>query len=267
MSIFYNSSADIFYSYSEVEDSLGTVTLLNGYTRSHSDFLSLSRFLNQAKFSVLLLDNRGAGETVVQADQPFTIQDMAQDVIDLWDHLGISQSSVVGISMGGLIAQSLALDCGQINRISAICLISTMAEPKYIDQRSQQWTSDKHTNLVELSRYVAPLFLEKNKPLMMMMAQKMAENTQLVPSALLQRNALKNYQRSPQDFKKLEDVPVLILHGELDQIIPQVAGQELKKYLPHAELKIAEGNGHLLLAENIQFVRANLLQFLNTCLL
>ncbi|HXR60807.1 MAG TPA: alpha/beta hydrolase, partial [Solirubrobacterales bacterium] len=60
------------------------------------------------RFEVVIFDNRGIGLSA-PVDGPFTIVEMAKDTVGLLDALGIESAHVVGISMGGMIAQELAL--------------------------------------------------------------------------------------------------------------------------------------------------------------
>jgi len=61
------------------------------------------------RFRVITFDNRGVGETTVPTE-PFTIDEMAADTVGLMDAVGIDSAHIFGVSMGGLIAQVLALD-------------------------------------------------------------------------------------------------------------------------------------------------------------
>ena len=59
-------------------------------------------------YSVVVFDNRGIGRSEMP-DLPFTISTMADDTVGLMDSLGIRKAHILGISMGGMIAQEIAL--------------------------------------------------------------------------------------------------------------------------------------------------------------
>ena len=71
----------------------------------------------QAGFKVITLDNRAVGRSSVTS--PFTLDDMCADVVAIWEHLEITSSALLGISMGGAVAQLLALDFPA--RVDASC--------------------------------------------------------------------------------------------------------------------------------------------------
>lgn len=71
-------------------------------------------------YRVLAPDLRGHGDT---AASDLDLRAMAADVVALWDHLGIETSPVVGLSMGGMVAQALAADAP--SRVSHLVLIAT----------------------------------------------------------------------------------------------------------------------------------------------
>src|SRR5262245_55834448 len=61
------------------------------------------------KYRVIAFDNRGAGQTDVP-DQPYTTRMMANDTVGLMDTLGVDRAHVLGVSMGGMVAQEIALN-------------------------------------------------------------------------------------------------------------------------------------------------------------
>lgn len=75
-------------------------------------------------FRVVTFDNRGAGITVCPR-RPFTMGEMVEDAVGLLDHLGIRKCHVAGLSMGGMIAQHLALNHPE--RVERLVLWSTAA--------------------------------------------------------------------------------------------------------------------------------------------
>ncbi len=77
-------------------------------------------------FQCIILDNRGVGKSD-QPEGPYSTAMMADDVIAVMDHTGVEKTAVAGISMGGAIAQSLALNYP--DRVSCLALISTW--PKF----------------------------------------------------------------------------------------------------------------------------------------
>ena len=76
-----------------------------------------------ARHRVLRVDNRGAGETGLVPSSPYTVETMAGDCLAVLDAAGVDQAHVVGISMGGLMAQELALSHPE--RLLSLTLMST----------------------------------------------------------------------------------------------------------------------------------------------
>jgi pimeloyl-ACP methyl ester carboxylesterase len=82
--------------------------LIQGMSGTHVSWGKPFRGALEESFDVVAFDNRGIGLSA-PIDGPFTIAEMAEDTAGLLDELGIESAHVVGISMGGMIAQELAL--------------------------------------------------------------------------------------------------------------------------------------------------------------
>lgn len=75
-------------------------------------------------FKVVTFDNRGAGDSD-KPEGPYSTRQMADDTVGLMDHLGIARAHVLGVSLGGMIAQELVIN--HPDRVSKLILTSTCA--------------------------------------------------------------------------------------------------------------------------------------------
>jgi len=235
--------AVIDYHYDPVENAR-IVTLVNGFARSSGDFRSLDRFLKQHGFARLLINNRGVGGST--SDECFSIEDMAKDVEYLWEHLGIKQSDILGISMGGLIAMVLARRCPNI--VQRMILVSTFA-------KFSAASFEEKSNIpieVELEKYFGHQFLQKNRGLFEAFVKQMKELRQNADQ--YQQMLLAWQRRAINRFDATAWLPnlsqrVLIMHGCVDQIVSPDSARYLKSQLSHSELLWIPNAGHLLLVE------------------
>ncbi|SMF66368.1 alpha/beta fold hydrolase [Pseudobacteriovorax antillogorgiicola] len=258
MSFLKQGSSQIYYQ--TAGDSGPWVTLVNGHTRTHKDFKMMSKVLVNAGFRCLSFDNRGSGESTCELE--FGFPELVSDVINLWDELDISESHLLGISMGGMICQKLASEHPQ--RISSLILVSTTAHAEWIKADSH-WGTSFDEVMDKLETYFAPVFVEKNKLLVKSMAKQIwsgIETGSFSSGASKQKAAMKGIDLSSmlQDIK----ARTLILHGIEDQIIDPRAGSELDDGIPNSELKLIDGVGHLLLAEYSQSLYQDVLSFIQS---
>ena len=97
-------------------------------------------------FQCIILDNRGVGKSD-QPQGPYSTEMMAADTIAVIDHLNIESAQVAGISMGGAIAQSIAIHYPE--RVRSLCLISTW--PKF-----NHYAKTVYENLKKLRKVAKP---------------------------------------------------------------------------------------------------------------
>ncbi len=227
----------------------GTITLLNGHTRSLTDFRMLGRRLVESGYEVIVLDNRGAGETVSASS--FSLDDMAGDVVALWHHLGITSTNVLGISMGGFIAMRLAERYPET--ISRLFLVSTAAYTGGIVSDGRSWNGSESEIAAKLARYFSPAYAEKNQVVLATMARQIAKGVsegQFLAGSQAQREAIHGFD-ARASLPQLA-IPTVLIHGTEDVITPYTRAEEMHQLIPGSTLTPLAGAGHLLLAERPQ---------------
>jgi pimeloyl-ACP methyl ester carboxylesterase len=215
---------------------------------------------------VIAFDNRGAG----RSDKPlgqYTMPQMADDAAALLDHLEIDAAHVFGMSMGGMIAQELALRHPQ--RVRSLVLGGTMAGgPNAImagPELIQQWISSSLLPLEQaiengLRFLYTDEFIAKHKERLVKRALNMA-HLQPPPYAL-QRQVMAVIGFNT--FERLAEIdkPTLVVSGTGDKVVPPENSRILAERIPGAELLEFEGAGHGFLAERAAETNAAVLDFL-----
>lgn len=201
-------------------------------------------------FDVVAFDNRGIGESM-WAEPGMTLDDLAGDARAMLDHLGWESAHVMGISMGGAIAQVLAL--AHPARVRTLTLGCTWAEgtdawAPGIGKLAEAATSDDAETAGRLmfAANVSPAFAAKPGRF-----EEFAEVAGSVkvpgPVVLLQMNAAVVHDSSAR-LGELT-MPTLVLHGTADDVIKHEAGERLAAAIPGARLDLWEGVGHLFFWE------------------
>ena len=206
-----------------------------------------------------------------KADVPYRLGDMASDAIGLLDSLGIEKAHAVGISMGGMIVQHMALSHGA-RLHSMISIASTTGNPNLPPATKEA-----------MKALTAPPLNKDDRD---GIVARMVETAQIMAGAgglcnaleTLKAHAEKSYDRSyhPQGFGRqyaaiIADgdrrqrlaaikVPTLVIHGTTDPLIPLAAGEDTHQAIPAAQLACVANMGHALpddLAEEITALIAN----------
>lgn len=235
------------------------VTLINGHARTHRDFRNLSQQLISQGFRVLLLDNRGSGDSTVE--EPFEMTSMVQDVVDLWSQLEIKSSYVLGISMGGMIALSLATS-SKIPK--ALILVSTAARLEFYRANISEWATDQQGAISQLKPYFDTNFFESNKLLVAAMAKQLVQSQQADHRQnTLQRSAIKRFQLEDEMIARIK-IPTLVIHGDEDQIISSQAADDIQEKIKGSVYLRYQQTGHLILAERPIRFYEDVLKFLKS---
>jgi 3-oxoadipate enol-lactonase len=219
-------------------------------------------------FRVVCFDNRGAGRSSAP-DEPYSVSGMADDLVNLLNHLHIDSTHVLGWSMGGVIAQTLARS--HPARIHKLILLSTCHEPDGLLRLSiQNWINVRRSNMPyeQVIRYLARMVfspeLVNNAGVFQQFIEVMLANpyAQSLHGFLRQAEALLGYS-APSDVAPIA-VPSLVLVGRHDQLTPPYLSEQLAARIPNAKVLVL-GGAHSAAVESpdeysraiVSFLRSN----------
>jgi len=204
--------------YYELHGKGDPLLLIDGLASDLTQTEGMVRTLSE-KRQVIAFDNRGAGRTD-KPDVPYSIEMMAEDTVRLLDALHISRADVLGISMGGRVAVSLALNHPEV----AKSLILASTSPKMTYHRGILWSFSNLLVRIPMVRAVGSKY------------------PQPYYAYVRQREASHGYDVAER-LKEIR-VPTLILHGKKDRIVPYKLAEEMHAGIAGSELIVFDG-GHL----------------------
>jgi len=219
-------------------------------------------------FKLLMFDNRGAGRTDI-SNSEYTIKLLADDTAGLMNTSGISKAHILGISMGGMIAQELVLNHPE--KVAKLVLCSTCSGGSKAVQPSQKvsemLTADVSTMSPEeyYRKIYLPLvytddFIEENPDFVKLHVQKSLRYPISKAAYMRQLDAIGKFNT----YERLQQIkaPTLVLHGRKDVLVPSENGAILAEAIPNAELVYLEKSAHFL-AEEMREVINVLIDFLD----
>jgi len=253
---------DLFY---EIKGTGEPLLLIAGFMCDRTYWSLLMPYLSQ--YQVIRFDNRGIGQSSVP-DSPYSIQQMANDAAALLDILGITKAHVAGHSMGGQIAQALAIT--HPGKIQSLILLASLAKGnERFNSIIKTWGDIAGKLDLELyEKIILPWIFTDNFYAMPGMIDQLIEWAVNYPFAPTkqglyhQSRAIVNHDTTD----RLQDIkcPTLVLVGEQDILTPVKFSQQLSQGIPHAELVIIENSGHGFLIESPESIAQLLLKFLRS---
>ena len=222
----------------------GPLVLLHGYPLDHHLWDEVVPFL-QDTFDLILPDLRGFGESST-IDSFYTMEDIASDIAALLDHLEIQKTAVAGHSMGGYVALAFARLYPE--RVTGLGLVSSQVLADAPDRKEGRYKSAAEVADKGIGSVVAamtPKFTSDAR--LQEFARKSMERQQ--PAAYI--GALKAMAERVDSTPLLSSltVPVVIVHGDADSLIPIDRAREVKAALPDAYLVEIGGVGHMPMTE------------------
>ena len=195
--------------------------------------------------------------------QGYTTREMAADQAQAMEQLGIQKADVLGVSMGGMIAQHLAIDYPE--KVGRLILTVTSARPNPILEASiDEWVScakrGDNTAFMDsnVRRIYSAEYYRKNKWLVPIMGKltkpKSYDRFFIQADACLKHNAFDNLHQI--------QAPTMVIGGEKDNALGGDASREIAAQIPGAERRMYEQWGHGLYEEAKDF-NQTVLNFLN----
>lgn len=242
--------------------------LLNGYAATAADWDPTFVEALTKCFRIISPDHRGMGDSTWGTDdEPLTIESMAADAEALLDHLSLGPAAVVGWSMGGFVAQRLAL--GAPTRVTAMALLSTdpggpdavLPPPEVRAQLADASGSPREqaTRLLQLL-FPAPVAARVDQEVGDLVAAARAE---LDPHVLVGQDAAIAawYAEVPPPLPP-DPPPVLVVAGDVDVVVPPANAALLAERWPGARVERFADAGHAVMAEYPTEVADLLTEFL-----
>jgi pimeloyl-ACP methyl ester carboxylesterase len=255
------------------------ILLINGTGSQLIDWpVELCEELAQKDYRVIRFDNRDVGlsskfdsmgspdwaaiipkiKTCDMSALQYTISDMAKDAVCLLKALNIEKAHIVGMSMGGAIAQAVAIDFPQrtlsLTSIAASSgnpdlppgnpeVLAVMATPLPVTGNSEQ----QSLYLFKIYKAMGSKRYPEADSLLMKMAQKSVERSWYPAGAARHAAAIiitDNCDR--RDKLKLIDKPVVVIHGADDPVVNVAAGREVAEAVKGSKLIVIPGMGHTI---------------------
>ena len=232
----------------------------------------LCRQLAESGHYVIRFDNRDVGlsskieeagepdimkavEAMIQGQKinpPYTIEDMADDAVGLLDAIGLKKAHICGMSMGGMIAQSIAIRYPE-RVLSLISIYSMTGNPELPQAKPEIMgvllTPPPHErepfieHTINLFRTITGPGFPFDKEYHRKMAAQ-AYDRAFYPQGVYRQLMAIMAQSNRKPALSTVSVPTLVIHGADDPLVPVEGGKDTAEAVPGAELIIIDGMGH-----------------------
>lgn len=211
-------------------------------------------------YRTIIFDNRGVGRSA-KPPGPYTIHEMADDTAGLLDVLGIERTHVLGVSMGGMIAQELVLR--HPHRVRGLVLACTYPEPDADIERQRRFSLAQFGGTVDASgemrvdftalnplsffQHLLPTvfnaeFIDKELPKLMEIFAGALEYGFSMEAILGQMQAVMSHKATDR-LHQIKS-PTLVLTGDADRLVPPGNSDLLARHIPGATLVKIPGGSH-----------------------
>ncbi len=237
-------------------------------------------------FQVIRYDQRGTGmsDRVENWDSknPYLVSDMAGDAVAVLDALEIQKAHIIGLSMGGMIAQEIAIN--NPDRVNSLTLMMTsgyVADPDLPSIKSGYFFSSLakgipllkyriaggEKNLIKerIAKTIATLGYENLdiREIAEMVLYDLRKRRGVSIRGALQHQKAVSISGSRYEKLKTLNMPVLVIHGTADQLLPIEHGKKLVELIPNAKGLWLDGVGHIFPVPNMDALMENIILHLS----
>lgn len=218
----------------------------------------------QQHFKVIVFDNRGIGKSQGSIG-PYSIKMMANDVAELLNYLGIKKTHVVGTSMGGMIAQELAINYPEI--VEKLVLCSTFAKPydiiEVITKGIKEFVNEEVRNIFNfnpkkilfeklfdylLLQIFSETYIRENRWIIVKTLREYLSNITYAETFVKQLAAIHKHDT----VNRLNQISAetLVLTGTSDKLVPHECSDILAKHIKNSKLLKIDHGEHGMHFEN-----------------
>ena len=184
---------------------------------------------------------------------PYTVQDMAGDALGVLDALQIASAHVVGVSMGGMIAQRLALSA--TGRVHSLASVMSSSGARGLPEATAKVTralmarpADKGLaaeidHVVNLFKLIGSPGFPTDDCLLRSQVVAATERSYHPPGFMRQMVAIAADSQRAAALSRIT-VPTLVVHGKADSLVPFACGEDTARRIPGARLSLIDGMGH-----------------------
>lgn len=215
---------------------------------------------------VISFDNRGAGQSEVP-DLPYSTRMMADDAVGLLDALGVARAHVLGVSMGGMIAQEVALHHPE--RVRTLQLHCTYARPdRYMLALMEAWraararvTPEEWMRSVALWLFSPRTYADRPELVETIIQTALASPHPFTLTGFLRQGDAVSRHDALERLPALT-CPTLVTAADDDILVPPRFARELAAAVPAATFRMIDAAGHACFWERPDVFNAMCLEFL-----
>ncbi|MBN1935528.1 MAG: alpha/beta hydrolase [Anaerolineae bacterium] len=239
--------------------------MIAGFASAQNTLFALARAFAK-HYRVVTFDNRGIGGSD-KPTGPYSISMMANDTVGLMDFLGINRAHLLGGSMGGMVAQHIAIDHPQ--RVDKLILFSTSADGRWLFDLAKTITPNWNRSRSDLAsadlRKLIDAIVSRtcNRPfsrLVFVTLAKLQARYGTLKGLTEQIEAMMTH--NVLDRLHLIRSPTLVLTGSKDRLIAPQSSEVLASRITGAKLVIIDGGSHVVAGEMVGRFKKQVLDFL-----